>query len=361
MKKVRVGIIGIGSLSDSHIKAFQQNQGVEVIAVCARSKASCVAKAEKYGIERIYDNSDALLADKDIDAVSILTWTDSHMPISVAALNAGKHVLCEKPPALNADEARIMQKAAADSGKLLMIGFVKRFTERVALAKEIITSGGIGDPYYIKTEYMRRAGNPGGWFADKKRAGGGPLIDIGVHLIDQGLWLFGDAKPVSVFGQVNYSIGARKGLKGLTFGGMTSGSGYQSADSSIRENAEPVEDHACALIRFDNGAVMNVDTSWTMHVQSDRLKMEVFGNSGGLLVDPHIEYFGEFHDYMQNSTITMSEDRDYSGAFFAEISHFIDCIANGVPCISTIDDGVKVMEVIDAIYQSAVTGDKIVL
>jgi len=359
MKKVRIGIIGMGSLSDYHINAYQQNHGAEVIAVCDRSKDNCMAKAEKFGIERVYDNSEELLADKDIDAVSILTWTDSHMPLSIAALNAGKHVLCEKPPALNADEARLMQKAAAESGKLLMIGFVKRFTERVALAKKIIVSGGIGDPYYIKTEFMRRAGNPGGWFADKKRAGGGPLIDIGVHLIDQGLWLFGDAKPVSVFGQVNYSVGARKELKGLSFGGMESV--YQSVDSSIRDDIEPVEDHACALIRFDNGAVMNVDTSWTMHVQSDRIKMEVFGNTGGLLVDPHLEFFGECHDYMQNSTITMGEDRDYSGAFFAELSHFIDCIANGVPCISTIDDGVKVMEVIDAVYQSAVTGDKIEL
>jgi len=359
MGKVRIGIIGMGSLSDYHIQAYMQNNGAEVIAVCDQSKAHCEVKAGKYGIGRVYDSSEELLSDKEIDAVSILTWTNSHMPLTVASLNAGKHVLCEKPPALNASEARIMQKAATDAGKLLMIGFVKRFTERVALAKEIIVNGGIGDPYYIKTEFLRRAGNPGGWFADKKLSGGGPLIDIGVHLIDQGLWLFDDAKPVSVFGQVGYNVGARNGLRGLSYGGMVSG--YQSVDSGIRDNAEPVEDHACALIRFDNGAVMNVDTSWTMHIKADRINMEVFGSSGGLLVDPHVEIYGQCRQYMQNSTVTMGEDRDYSGAFFAEISHFVDCIANGAPCISTIDDGVRVMDVIDAIYRSAATGDKIVL
>ena len=358
MEKLRIGIIGLGRLSDVHIQAYLRNPGVEVVAVCDKNPAYCRAKAEKYAILRQYDNSAELLANKDIDAVSIITWNDTHMLLSVAALNAGKHVLCEKPPALNAAEAKLMQKASRDNNKLLMVGFVRRFAERVSLAKQIITSGEIGDVYHIKTEYLRRIGNPGGWFTDKKLSGGGPLLDIGIHMIDQGLWLMGAANPVSVFGQVNSKVGPRKNIKGMPGGFLT---GYTAIDNSTQGGGDAVEDFATALIRFDNGAVLQVCTSWTMHMKLDRVSTDVYASKGGLHIDPGLELYTESRGFINEARLITDEDTDFEAAFNMEVSHFIDCIRNRTACISHIDDGVKVMAVIDAIYKSADTGECIKL
>jgi len=358
MEKLRIGIIGAGSLSDVHIQAYRRNPGVDVVAICDKNIAYSRAKAEKFNIPRQYENTTDLISQNDIDAVSIITWNNTHMPLAVAALNAGKHVLCEKPTALNAAEALLMQKAAKDNNKLLMIGFVRRFAERVALAKQMIVSGDIGDIYYIKTEYLRRAGNPGGWFTDKKLSGGGPLLDLGVHMIDQGLWFMGDAKPVSVFGQVGNKVGPRKNVKGLCGGFLT---GYTAVDNGIKSNQEGVEDFATALIRFDNGAIMQVCTSWTMHIKADRVNTEVHGSRGGLLVDPGLELYTESHNYIKEASLTTNIDPDFEAAFNAEISHFVDCIRNKTACISHSDDGVKVMAVIDAIYESAEVGESVKL
>ena len=146
--------------------------------------------AAKYG-GRAYDTAEELLADPAIDAVSVCAANYAHAELTIKALRAGKHVLCEKPMALNAEEARQMKEAADRNGKLLMIGFVRRYGNDCKIMEDFVNSGYFGDIYYSKATYLRRNGNPGGWFGDKSRSGGGPLIDLGVHVIDLTRYLMG--------------------------------------------------------------------------------------------------------------------------------------------------------------------------
>ena len=149
----------------------------------------------------------------EIDAVSVCTWNAAHAECTIAALNAGKHVLCEKPMAMNAAEAQAMLDAAKRNDRLLMIGFVRRFGNDCAIAKDLIEHDRMGDIYYAKATYLRRNGCPGGWFGDKARSGGGPLIDLGVHVIDLTRYLMGKPKPVSVYGATFHKLGDRRSIK----------------------------------------------------------------------------------------------------------------------------------------------------
>lgn len=188
---------------------------------------------------KFYEDYKELLANPDVDAVSICVWNNQHAEISIAALNAGKHVLCEKPPAITVEQAEAMKQASIDNQKLLMIGFVRRFGSDVETAKDFIDMGVIGKIYYAKTACLRRRGNPGGWFSDKSRSGGGPLIDLGVHMIDLARYLMGKPNPVTVSGSTFNSIGMDEGVKGYNW--------YKSADFSPETNVEDMADAAHKL------------------------------------------------------------------------------------------------------------------
>ena len=200
MSKIKVGIIGTGSISHLHIQGYLKNPDVELYALCDINEERVKAAGEKYKVSRIYTDMNEMLKLEELDAVSVCTWNSAHAPCSIAALKAGKHVICEKPMAMNAEEARAMKKAADEAGKLLMIGFVRRFGNDANIIKDYQSTDFLGDIYYAKATYLRRKGNPGGWFGDKARSGGGPLIDLGVHVIDLTRFLMDNPKPVSVYG-----------------------------------------------------------------------------------------------------------------------------------------------------------------
>ena len=214
MKKIRIAVIGTGSISHSHIQAYLKNRNAEVYAFCDINEKVLKAVGEKYGVTRLYtDEAEMLKALPEIDAVSVCTWNSAHMPCTVQALRAGKHVLCEKPMALNAQEAQKMLDTAKACNRKLMIGFVRRFGNDTQVMRDFIDGGTLGEIYYAKATYLRRNGNPGGWFGDKSRSGGGPLIDLGVHVIDLTRYLMGNPKPVSVYGATFRKLGDRRGLK----------------------------------------------------------------------------------------------------------------------------------------------------
>ena len=179
MSKLKIAVIGVGNISESHIGGYLKNENVELYAFCDINEQTLKAKGKKYGITRLYTSLDEMLSDlPEIDAVSVCTWNVAHAECTIKALGAGKHVLCEKPMAMNADEATAMIEASKKSGKKLMIGFVRRFGNDAAIATDFINGGSLGDIYYAKATYLRRNGCPGGWFADKRYSGGGPLIDL---------------------------------------------------------------------------------------------------------------------------------------------------------------------------------------
>ena len=269
-----------------------------------------------------------------------------------AALNAGKHVLCEKPTAMSAREAKAMKEAAEKNGKLLMIGFVRRYGNDCDILQDLIKSGYLGDPYYAKATYLRKYGSPGGWFGEKELSGGGPLIDLGVHVIDLVKYLMGNPKPISVYGVIFNKLGDRHNIKGKKI--------YRSA-SAEDHNVFNVEDLASAMIQFDNGAVLSVETSYSLHTKKDEAKIELFGTKGGVKLDPELEIYSEINDYMMDITPDAETAFNFDEAFQKEINNFIACINEGILCKATIDDGIEIMKILDAIYQSAESGHEVIV
>ncbi|MBU5445174.1 Gfo/Idh/MocA family protein [Paenibacillus sp. MSJ-34] len=350
MNPVRVAVIGTGSISSMHLNSYFKNRQAELAAVCDLNEERAKQAAEKYGVERTYTDYRELLADPNIDAVSICTWNNSHADISIAALEAGKHVLVEKPLCRTVEEALRIQDAVKASGKTLQVGFVRRYDPNAKMLRAFVDQGDFGDIYFAKASSIRRLGNPGGWFADMNRSGGGPLIDIGVHVIDLCWYMMGRPKPVSVSGNTYRKLGNRSNVRHLSF--------YKAADYDAEQNT--VEDMANALIRFEGGASLLVDVSFTLHAKEDRTAVALFGDRGGFEIDPETIIVTEKHDTILNiKPQTDYKEFQFEAAFQNEIDHFIDCILNGQTPISPVHDGVEIMKILCGIYESAAKGVEI--
>lgn len=354
MNKIKIAVIGTGGISNEHIQAYLKNPAVELYALCDKNGKQLRFMAEKYGVARTYTDENVMLKElPEIDAVSVCTWNSLHAPCSIAALNAGCHVLCEKPMATSAAEAREMKAAAEKNGKLLMVGFVRRFGNDCAILKDFIDNGYFGDIYYGKATYLRRDGSPGGWFGDKSRSGGGPLIDLGVHVIDLTRYLIGNPNPISVYGAAFHQLANRPDLKGKKIG-------YLSTGASEKDMFD-VEDLASAMIRYDNGAVISVEASFSLNLKDDRSQIQLFGTKAGASLDPELEIYTDLNGYMSDVRFKTPTALNFDGLFANEINHFVDCIINGTECKAPAKDGVTLMEILDAIYESARTGHEVIL
>lgn len=351
-KKLKIGIIGVGSISHCHIGGYLNNPNVELYAFCDINEEQLKAMGEKYGVERLFTKADDMLALPEIDAVSVCTWNAAHAPCTIAALNAGKHVLCEKPMAMSVEEGLAMKEAAEKSGKLLMIGFVRRYGNDCTILKDFIDNDQFGELYYTKATYLRRKGNPGGWFGDMRYSGGGPLIDLGVHVIDLVRYLLGNPKPVSVYAATFQKLFDRPDVKDTA---------AYTPSHVIDDLKCDVEDMATALIRFDNGAVLNVEASFSLNVKSDSGSIELFGTKAGAKIDPELEIFTNINDYMANVNLCAPTALSMDGLFNNEIDHFVDCILGDKTCVSPAEDGVEMMRILKAAYESARTGHEVVL
>jgi len=350
MAAVNIGVIGAGSISGAHLQAYAGNPQAKLVAVCDLNSDRARQAAEKYGCAKVYADYRELLRDPDIDAVSICTWNNTHAEISIAALQAGKHVLVEKPLCRTVEEALRVQEAVRASGRILQVGFVRRYDPNAQIVKTFADNGEFGTFYYGKASTIRRLGNPGGWFADIERSGGGPLIDIGVHVIDLVWYLMGRPKPVTVSGNTYRRLGNRANIRNLSF--------YKAADYDAGRNT--VEDLANALIRFDNGASLSVEVSYTLHAKEDRTTVELYGDKGGAVIEPELAIVTEKHDTILNA-FPQTDHRgfQFDAAFGREIAHFLDCIANGTEPISPVEDGVTMMKMLCGIYESAAKGEEI--
>ncbi|MDQ0112412.1 Gfo/Idh/MocA family protein [Paenibacillus harenae] len=350
MKAVKIGVIGTGSISSCHLQSYQNNSNAELYAVCDLNEERARKAADKYGASKVYTDYRELLADPAIEAVSICTWNNTHAEISIAALEAGKHVLVEKPLCRTVEDALRIQEAVAASGKLLQVGFVRRYDANAQLLRSMVDKGEFGELYYAKATTIRRLGNPGGWFADKERSGGGPLIDIGVHVIDLCWYMMGRPKAVSVSANTYRKLGNRSNVKNLSF--------YKAADYDPSQNT--VEDLANALIRFENGASLLVDVSFTLHAKDNEGAVKLYGDKGGFEIDPEMVIVTEKEDTILNIyPQTDHKGFDFEGAFQNEINHFIDCVQQGNTPISPVEDGVEIMKILCGIYESAAKGAEV--
>lgn len=347
---LRVGVIGIGSISDMHIKPYLKNENVALVAFCDIHGTRLAEKGKLYGVNQLYKDYRELLKNPEIDAVSICTWNNTHAEISIAALEAGKHVLIEKPLSMTVEEALDVEAVAKKSGKIVQVGFVRRHADNAHILKSFIDDGELGEIYYAKGSYLRRLGNPGGWFSDQEKSGGGPLIDLGVHMIDIMWYLMGKPRPVSVSGNSYAKLGNRSHIENLSF--------YKAADYDPTLN--DVEDLTNALIRFENGASLFVDVSFTLQAKKDETSVKLFGDKGGAEIEPELAMITEKNNTILNITPQIDNlGFDFEKSFVNEINHFVSCCLEGKESIAPVADGVEVMKMLNAIYESAKTGKEI--
>ncbi len=357
MEKTRVGIIGTGGISNCHMAGYKALPALcEVVAVCDIDEPKVRAYAEKYNVPHVYTDYNEMIAKENLDAVSVTTWNAAHKGAAIAALKGGVNVLVEKPMAMNAEEAEEMIAVSKEVGKVLQVGFVRRYGGDAATIKKFIDAGTLGDIYYAKATYLRRSGCPGGWFGDVRYSGGGPLIDLGVHVMDLVRYLTGCPKPIAAYGVTYNNLGPNRAA------GAKADLGYASNQAASKYEFN-VEDFTSAMLRFDNGMVLTVEASFNLNLKHDRADIELFGTKGGTKIGDGAEFFTDLNGEFIN--ITPADKKsctfDFGGSFNAEIAHFIDCARNGVPCRAPAEDGVILMKMIDAIYESARTGHEAII
>ena len=329
---IKVGIVGTG-IGRLHANGYRKCPDVEIRAVCDIDEARARKAAEEYGVKDVYTDYREMMKDPEIDAVSVCTPNALHAPVAVAAFEAGKHVICEKPLATNARDGKAMVDAGKKAGKIFMMAFNNRFRGDTQLLKKCIEAGELGEIYYAKTGWLRRKGIPGmgGWFTTKSMSGGGPLIDLGVHVLDLTLWLMGNPKPTYVVG-----------------------SAYAKFGPEIAERmggTYDVEDLATGLVKLENGATVFVEASWHSHIEREVIYTQLIGTKGGAEFNPLRIYT----DVNGNSADTVLQHPNVSGHEM-EIVHFVECIRENKTPIATGEHGLHIQLILDALYESARTG-----
>ena len=349
MEKLRVAVIGTGSISHWHMGGYLKlSDRVEVVAGCDIDEKKLKAWGEKYGITKLYTDYNEMLAEVKPDCVSVTTWNAAHKGATIAALNAGANVICEKPMAMNAKEAQEMLDASKKNGKLLQVGFVRRFGKDAETFRKLAADGIVGDVYYAKATYLRKNGCPGGWFGDKRFSGGGPLIDLGVHVIDLSRYLAGNPKPVSAYGVTYKNLGCNRASGG--------GLGWQIEGKDGYEYS--VEDMASAMVRFDNGFTLQVEASFNLNIEEDTGVVEIYGTKAGARLAGPLKVFTAVSGMFTN--MNMVGDTAFGmEAFDDEIRGFIDAVEGKKECVATGEDGLALMKILDAIYESAETGKSV--
>lgn len=341
---IKVGIIGLG-IGKSHIEAYRTHPGCEVTALADTDRIKLQLIGENYGITTLFDSGEALIDSGLCDVISICTPNCYHKDLSIRALNSGAHVLCEKPMALNSEESELMCTAAQESGKRLMINFSYRFTRAAQALKARIDAGALGQPYYARASWLRRRGMPGfgGWFGTKAMAGGGPLIDLGVHKLDLALWFMGYPEPTQVLARTYAYIASE----------IAASQGKQF----------DVEDLAAAFITCSNGASISLEAAWAANIkENESIETRVLGTRGGLVHKNKGESYvfdaEFFHDFEGHCW----DERFHEGSPWTStvqpsaMYHFIDAILTDKPHDADHRQGHVIMKILDAVYESARTG-----
>lgn len=346
-KKLRVGVIGLG-MGKAHIKGYKLHDQVEVVAIADTSQERIDLARKELEIEKGYLDAQEMLDKEKLDIVSVVTPNKFHKELTIAALKAGCNVLCDKPMAMNATEAEEMIAVAKSCGKRLAINFSYRFTPQSQAMKQMVEDGELGEIYFGRSIWHRRRGMPGfgGWFGTKELSGGGPLIDLGVHRLDLALWLMGYPEPEWVLGSTYNPIATAAAEKvGKTY---------------------DVEDFACAMIKFKNGATLELEASWAANIkEKDMMETRLLGTQGGMFqynLDEGYTFDVECYQEKngrQFDTKLHSRHVEYSVAPEAQHNgyyRFADAIVNDTPHIVSAKQGLTVMKILDAIYKSAATG-----
>lgn len=338
---LRIGIVGAGGNSQGHLDACVATGAARTVAICDIIKERAENRQAQYQIDRIYVDYREMLEKEDIDAVVVSVPNYIHHEISIAAMKAGKHVLCEKPMSIKPEWAEEMVRTSKETGKILQVGMCARFLPTTQWLRKYIDQGHLGKAYMARAQYVRRSGIPGwgGWFTRKEMSGGGPLIDIGVHVLDSAWYLMGCPKPVSVFGAAFSELGRRK--IGLGSWGRAEWDGYFD-----------VEDFAAALIRMENGAVISLEAGWAGFT-SPSYGISIMGSDrGASLEDGKVLLMTQQDDNDIDTAINVPDRRGLSN-FALQMEAFAKAIRGEGPVVTPGEHGLTITKVLVAIYESA--------
>jgi predicted dehydrogenase len=359
MGKINVGIVGLGWPGRRHAEGVLGSGPGHLYAACDLNEQRRNKFSAKYRPEKVFASYDAMLADGNLHAVIVSLPNALHFPATLKALEAGKHVLCEKPPTLNAGQMHQLHTESVKRGLTYSFGRQMRFSGAMQAARSAIADRRLGEIYYAKTVWVRSRGTPGGvdgWFTDRSRAGGGALIDLGVHTIDAAWYLMGTPKPRTVSAQT-----------------------YQKFPQLVKAPVFDVEDSAYGVIRFENGAIVMFEVSWAANLPDDiplgkwgtreLFSTTVFGPKGSLRVTDVLQ----LHPSEKRAALSLFEDCDgklvdaelpfepVKHEFVAQMENFLYAIQGDTPPINSSIQAVELMEMIDAVYQSSLSGREVVL
>lgn len=350
MTTLKVGAVGTGGMfKGAHLAAWLANPDTEIVALCDTNKEAAQKIADEHGVEDVYQDYRELIAREDIDIINVCTPNLYHSEVSIAALKAGKHVFCEKPDAVSPEEAAKMAAAAKESGKVLMVMRNNRFRSVAQFLKTYAEKGHMGDCYTGRCGWIRRRGIPGkgGWFTTKELSGGGPLIDLGVHMIDLAVWIMGNPKPVAVSGSA-YTKFAETDLadsEHSAFGEKKSGGVFD------------VEDLTSGFIRFENGATLQIEFSWASNIEQETRFVELRGTKAGFsLRNDDLKLFTEIEGTLCNVEPQIVKNGHGHGS---NIHHFVEVVQGREKPIFTPEQGVDMIRILSAIYESARLGREI--
>jgi len=334
MDKLKIALVGAGGISQIvRIPVLKKIENLELVAICEVDEAKASFIADKYEINNVYFDIQSMLNEEKLDGLFICTPNNFHYPMALAALEHKVPALVEKPLALNAEQARRLAEKSNKSGVPLVIGMNYRFRDDAVILKDFLAKNELGEAFYVKTGWLRQwqkhPHQP--WMLDKKISGGGVLMDMGIQLIDLALWLLDQPKI--------------KNVRGYTYNLFSGGN---------------VEDSALAVIETEHDAVITVEVAWQMHLEKDMTYTHVFGRQGGAFMNP-LRLYKEMHGNLVNVTPVHSKPNvdNFKSAFEIEIHHFIEVLRGNTEPVTPAEDGIYMLQIIDAIYESARKGTQI--
>jgi len=332
MEKVRLGIVGLGWVSQVfHILILSKLEDVEIVAVCDRDKSRARMIAERFGFSRVYTDYQQMLATEDLDAIDVCTSTDTHLPVTVASLQAGKDVFVEKPIARKHSEALQMEETAKQFKRKLMVGMNNRFRPDTMILKSFLEKNELGKIFYIKAGWLKKLSNTNPWITHKDKAGGGVFLDLGIAMLDLILWML-NFPPV-----------------------------YRVSAKMYAQKTKSVEDSCVGFIEMKNGTSVILETSWSLQSEQDYFYCDFFGSEGSAMINP-LRINKQLHGNLVNVTPAKidSPANLYKKSYENELKHFIGAVRQFHPVISSGEEAVQRMEIVDAVYQSAARGKEII-
>ncbi len=333
MSKIKFGIIGLGGISQLiHLPDLYKSKEVEIAAIADINKNAVQEVASKFKVTHAFTDYHKMLEQVDIDAVLIATPTKSHTQIALDCLNAGKHIFVEKPLARTVEEAKKIAVTAKEKGLVAMVGMNLRYRPDIMLLKSIVSSGDLGDPFFVKCSWFKSQSSSGKWFTKKDESGGGVTFDLGIVLLDVAMWFLNFPEIQSVTTQ-NFFI-----------------------------NTKNVEDSSVSMIRAKNNSLIYLESSWAIASSKNTFDLEIYCTKGNALINPL--RIIKTMDGQQVELKPMLNDNRKAHAeksYQNELNHFIGAIKGHNPVLSSAEDSVTRLNILHNMYLSASTKKEVFL